>query len=66
MFECYRCKQSTVQGDRWVQQIADPPALRFDDEQTITAFIPKVRENYWHQQCVPLNLAYTEYNYTPD
>jgi len=64
MYECYRCRKMTQVGDRWTYLTCESPDVVVDDTPK-SIFLPKIEEHHYHKQCVPLNLARTENNYTP-
>lgn len=65
MFECYRCRKMTQAGDRWTHFIHDMGDVMVSDGTNYLPITPVTEERYYHKQCVPLNLARTENNYTP-
>ena len=44
--------------------MCEGPDVVVDDTPT-SILIPETEERHYHSQCVPLNLARTEHNYTP-
>jgi len=54
----------TQVGDRWTYLTCESPDVVVDDTPK-SIFLPKIEEHHYHKQCVPLNLARTENNYTP-
>lgn len=65
MFECYRCRKITQAGDRWTHFMHEPVEVVWCRDWTDLPIPPIIEERYYHKQCVPLNLARTENNYTP-